>query len=384
MEFGEYIPENFLNEACYRLSLHLEDAGWLSGATPCGRDITSFRVEEEEPEPKVFLQGFLRFAARGCQGRPRAYRGQQTASSRPNSALASAWARCSPRRTSRLTRPNQYGVVPEFCHECGFRCVEACPRETRSRATAPLGFFHLPLHGLSGRTWSRRKKALTHFRKLFRGKPPHHGGPRASPTPTARRTHAAPAIALCPMDQGPRFRRYTVSPGILVRRRRAQGYRPGHYWRIPRWITAQAPGFPPPKSRRRPREFGADLVGISSCAGYEKALPGCKPEDLVKGRQERRRLRAPDCPFGKRHFTPYGGAIWNSAITGTRPGSTSSHTGWRSGSRMKDTWRCPRPPGGDIPSLRILREGPEPEVFMQGLLRLEARGGETRGWAKSA
>ena len=31
MEFGEYIPENFLNEACYRLSLFLEDSGYLSG-----------------------------------------------------------------------------------------------------------------------------------------------------------------------------------------------------------------------------------------------------------------------------------------------------------------------------------------------------------------
>ena len=65
MEFGEYIPENFLNEACYRLSLYLEDSGYLSGATPAGRDITNFRVEEEGREPKVFLQGSfdLRLAA---------------------------------------------------------------------------------------------------------------------------------------------------------------------------------------------------------------------------------------------------------------------------------------------------------------------------------
>ena len=95
------------------------------------------------------------------------------------------------------------------------------------------------------------------------------------------------------------------------------------------------------------REFGADLVNISSCEGYEKALPGCKPEDLVKDAKSvvvfARRM-----PFGNATPRPSVGT-WNSAITGTRPGSTSSHTGWRSGSRMRDTWRCPRPQGGTSP-----------------------------------
>ena len=46
--------------------------------------------------------------------------------------------------------------------------------------------------------------------------------------------------------------------------------------------TATGTGICAGDVKAQARDFGADLVGICSCAGFEKALPGCKPENLVK------------------------------------------------------------------------------------------------------
>ena len=46
--------------------------------------------------------------------------------------------------------------------------------------------------------------------------------------------------------------------------------------------TAMGTGIYAGDVKAQARYFGADLVGICSCAGFEKALPGCKPENLVK------------------------------------------------------------------------------------------------------
>ena len=120
------------------------------------------------------------------------------------------------------------------------------------------------------------------------------------------------------------------------------------------------------------RDFGADLVGICSCAGFEKALPGCKPENLVKDAKSvvvfARRM-----PFGNATSRPtvgylefgyYGHEAWINKLS------------YRLALWLEDKGHMtlPTPAGRDIPSLRILREGPEPEVFMQGSfdLRLAA------------
>ena len=172
MEFGEYIPENFLNEACYRLSLFLEDGGYLSSATPSGRDITNFRVEEEGREPKVFLQGSfdLRLAAvkagvgeigaNNCLITPKY-------GSRVRLCAVFTEARLAP------DTPNQYGSVPEFAMSAAFVALRPAPR-TRSRArarwitTAAWSYV---------RIWSHRRRPSP-ISKTFQGQAPHHGGQR--------------------------------------------------------------------------------------------------------------------------------------------------------------------------------------------------------------
>ncbi len=120
------------------------------------------------------------------------------------------------------------------------------------------------------------------------------------------------------------------------------------------------------------REFGADLVNISSCEGYEKALPGCKPHDLVKDARSvvvfARRMpfgnATPRPSVGYLEFGYYGHEAWINKLS------------YRLALWLEDEGHMalPTPAGRDIPSLRILREGAEPEVFMQGSfdLRLAA------------
>ena len=136
--------------------------------------------------------------------------------------------------------------------------------------------------------------------------------------------------------------------------------------------TATGTGIGAGDVKEQAHEFGADLVGICSCAGFEKALPGCRPEDLVKDARSvvvfARRM-----PFGNATSRPsvgylefgyYGHEAWINKLS------------YRLALWLEDKGHMalPTPAGRDIPSLRILREGPEPEVFMQGSfdLRLAA------------
>ena len=199
MEFGEYIPENFLNEACYRLSLHLEDAGWLSGATPCGRDITNFRVEEEGPEPRVFLHGSfdLRLAAvkagLGHIGANNCLITQEYGSRvRLGAVFTEAVLEPDP--------PNRYGEVPEFCHECGFRCMEACPANALPGDGAVDHYRCMVIRP----DLVSQEKALAHFRKQFRDKPLVMAAKGLSYTDSPPHP-CATCIALCPMDRGRGF-----------------------------------------------------------------------------------------------------------------------------------------------------------------------------------
>ncbi len=136
--------------------------------------------------------------------------------------------------------------------------------------------------------------------------------------------------------------------------------------------TAMETGIGAGDVKEQAREFGADLVGICSGAGFEKALPGCRPEDLLKDARSvvvfARRM-----PFGNATSRPsvgylefgyYGHEAWINKLS------------YRLALWLEDKGHMalPTPAGRDIPSLRILREGPEPEVFMQGSfdLRLAA------------
>ncbi len=203
MEFGEYIPENFLNEICYRLSLFLEDAGHLSAATPAGRDVTHFRVEQEDPEPRVFLQGSfdLRLAAvkaglgeigaNNCLITPRF-------GSRVRLGAVFTEARLAP------DPPNQYGAPPGFCRECGFRCVEACPANALSGEGGVNHYRCLVVRP----DLVAPGKALAHLKKTFRGKPLIMAAKGLSYTDSPPHP-CSTCIALCPMDEG---RAYAPTP----------------------------------------------------------------------------------------------------------------------------------------------------------------------------
>lgn len=199
MAFGDYIPENFLNESCYRLALWLEDGGYLSSATPAGRDITSFRVEEEGQTPKVFLHGSfdLRLAAvkagigeigaNNCLITPRY-------GSRVRLGAVLTEARLEP------DPPKKYGGVPEFCEECGFRCVKACPAGALSGEGAVDHYRCMVIRP----DLVAPEKALTHFKKIFRGKPLIIAAKGLSYTESPPHP-CNTCIALCPMDQGREF-----------------------------------------------------------------------------------------------------------------------------------------------------------------------------------
>lgn len=195
MEFGEYVPENFLNEACYRLALFLEDAGHLSSATPAGRDVTRFSVEERR-EPRVFLEGSfdLRLAAvkaglgeigaNNCLITPKY-------GSRVRLGAVFTEARLAPDPAGR------YGAVPDFCRECGFRCVEACPAGALSGEGAVDHYRCMVIRP----DLVAPEKALAHFRKLFRGKPLIMAAKGLSYTDSPPHPCGA-CVALCPMDEG--------------------------------------------------------------------------------------------------------------------------------------------------------------------------------------
>ena len=196
MEFGEYIPEHFLNEFCYRLALWLEDRGCLSSATPAGRDITRFQVEEDGDNPKVFLQGSfdLRLAAvkaglgeigaNNCLITPRY--GSRV---RLGAVLTEAALEPDP--------PKPYMRTPAFCVECGFRCVKACPAGALSGDGAVDHYRCMVIRP----DLVRPEEALARFTKLFKGKPLIMAAKGLSYTESPPHP-CATCIALCPMDQG--------------------------------------------------------------------------------------------------------------------------------------------------------------------------------------
>ncbi len=125
LEFGYYGLENELNSHAYKLALFLEDKGYPTMPSPAGRDITTFSVLQEQPEPRVFVGGSfsLRHAAvaAGLGGigmnscivtprfgsRVRVVAVLTTAELRPDDVI-----------------PNP--CVPEVCH---MPCVRVCPAE---------------------------------------------------------------------------------------------------------------------------------------------------------------------------------------------------------------------------------------------------------------
>lgn len=126
LEYGYYGHEAWINKLAYRLALWLEDKGHLALPTPAGRDIPSLRILREGSEPQVFMRGSfdLRLAAVNAGlGEIGVNNNLITAEYgsrlRLGAVITTAALASDP--------PGQYGAVPEFCAECGYRCVKPCP-----------------------------------------------------------------------------------------------------------------------------------------------------------------------------------------------------------------------------------------------------------------
>ena len=84
-------------------------------------------------------------------------------------------------------------------------------------------------------------------------------------------------IALCPMDQGREFatepfhrESWSEEDALKVLDR--------VYWRTHSMENALGTGICAGDVKTQAREYGADLVGISSCEGFEKALRAADPK----------------------------------------------------------------------------------------------------------
>jgi ferredoxin len=127
LQFGDFTLEAQLNELAYEFSLWLENGGEMSSPMPAGRDIVSFEIQEGPPDPKICLKGSfdLRYAA------VVAGLGQLGANGLVINERLGSRIRLGAVITSakiEADEPFEFGSnLPEFCVECGFRCVKACP-----------------------------------------------------------------------------------------------------------------------------------------------------------------------------------------------------------------------------------------------------------------
>jgi len=126
IQFGYYGLEAYLNELAYRVSLFIEDQGYIATPTPAGRDILSLEILDEGSAPRVLMKGSfdLRRAAVA------AGLGQVGANNNLVIPEFGSRIRLVAVMTSLELEPDpgkEWGVIPDFCHTCGLRCVKACP-----------------------------------------------------------------------------------------------------------------------------------------------------------------------------------------------------------------------------------------------------------------
>ncbi|MGH7714559.1 MAG: hypothetical protein ACREML_01060 [Vulcanimicrobiaceae bacterium] len=127
LQFGDFNIEHQLNEAAYLLCRWLEDQGHICAPMPAGRDVVGFEVHARGPEPKIEMTGSfdLRYAAVMCG------LGEIGANGLLISEEFGSRVRLCAVLTTAPLEPDEakpWGdVPPEFCRQCGFRCVKACP-----------------------------------------------------------------------------------------------------------------------------------------------------------------------------------------------------------------------------------------------------------------
>lgn len=207
LEFGYYGHEAWINKLSYRLALWLEDRGHMGLPTPAGRDIPSLQILREGSEPEVFMQGSfdLRLAAVNAGlGEIGVNNNLITAEfgSRLRLGAVITTASLAP------DPPKQYGEVPEFCVECGYKCIRPCPANALPGDGAVDHYKCMVIHPNK----VSPEKAVEVFKRRYGFPELLLAGRMMAFTDNAPHC-CATCITLCPMDEARRVKeKVTGSP----------------------------------------------------------------------------------------------------------------------------------------------------------------------------
>ena len=201
LQAGYYGLESHVNRLSYKIALWLEDHGAVSVPSPAGRDILSLKVLTQEPEPKIVMQGSfdLRLAA------VQAGLGQIGVNNNLLTEEFGSRVRIGAVITRAALEPDQpkaYGVVPEFCVMCGYRCVKACPAKALPGTGAVDHYRCMVLRP----DRVAPEKALAAFDRRYSGPPLRLAGNSLAFTDNAPHP-CATCITLCPMDYGRKLKK---------------------------------------------------------------------------------------------------------------------------------------------------------------------------------
>jgi epoxyqueuosine reductase len=201
LQSGYYGLEAYINKISHRCSIWLEDRGYLAAGSPAGRDITGLRVDERGDDPKIeLLSSFdLRLAAvKAGIGQigvnNNLITSQYGSRLRIGAVLTNAPLSCN--------KPLEYGVVPEFCQQCGFRCVKACPAKALSGHGAVDHYRCMVINPEK----VEPQRALRTLEGRYSGSPNQLASKMMGFTQNAPHT-CARCITLCPMDSSREDRR---------------------------------------------------------------------------------------------------------------------------------------------------------------------------------
>jgi epoxyqueuosine reductase QueG len=195
LQAGYYGIEAFINKISARASVWLEKHGYLAAGSPAGRDITGLKVYERGENPKIELTSTfdLRLSA------VKAGIGQIGVNNNLITAEFGSRFRIGAVITNaplETNEPKEYGVVPEFCKRCGFRCVKSCPAKALPGDGGVDHYRCMVIHPEN----VDPVKAIKTMEKRYHGSPNELASKMMGFTQNAPHT-CGRCIMLCPMDR---------------------------------------------------------------------------------------------------------------------------------------------------------------------------------------
>lgn len=201
LQAGYYGIEEFINKLSSKLTRWLEDRGYQAAGCPAGRDIVGLDIKRRGTDPQVeLLSTFdLRYAA------VKAGLGQIGANNNLITGQYGSRFRIGAVITDAALvadEPQEYGVVPDYCRTCGFRCVKACPAKALPGDGAVDHYKCMVIHP----DRVDPQKAIETLERRYAGAPNELASKMMGFTQNAPHT-CATCITLCPMDQSREHRR---------------------------------------------------------------------------------------------------------------------------------------------------------------------------------